>query len=157
MALPLCSIDQLRDERLRRAYQYWDFKRGNREMPSRADIDPVDLSFCLGYLCLVEIVSAPQLRFRFRVDGSNCVGLSGIELTGRYVDEIPMQDYRDVTQHAYTEIVETRRSHYYLDDEIWDNRHYQVEGLLLPLSSDDHNVNMIIDVMLPSIVRDRRP
>ncbi len=157
MALPLDSMGQLQDKRLKQVYQYWDAKRGSRLMPSRADIDPVDLSFCLGYLCLAEVVNGARLRFRFRVDGSNCVGLSGIELTGKFVDEIPLQDYRDVTQNAYTQIVVTRRPHFYLDDEVWDNRHYQVEGLLLPLATDGEEVNMIIDVMLPSIMRLQHP
>jgi hypothetical protein len=155
MALPLRSVDQLHDERLRRMYNYWNLKRDGKLMPSRSDIDPVDLSFCLGYLCLAEVVHDPGPRFRFRVDGSNCVGVSGIELTGRFVDEIPLQDYREVTQQAYERIIDTKQPHFYLDDEVWDSRHYQVEGLLLPLSPDGVNVNMIIDVMLPSITLER--
>ncbi|HVJ35323.1 MAG TPA: PAS domain-containing protein [Terriglobia bacterium] len=149
MAILLSSIDDLHNERLRRLYRYWQEKRGSRGMPRRSDIDPLDLSFCLGYLCLVEIEDDHSLRFRFRVDGSHCVEISGIEMTGRYVDEIPQSEYRTITENAYRQIFLTKAPHFYLDDEIWDNRRYRIEGLLLPLSDDGKTVNMLIDVMLP--------
>lgn len=153
MAILLRSLDELRDDRLQQLYLYWQEKRGSRQMPSRDDIDPVDLTFCLGYLCLVDVEEGSPLRFRFRVDGSNCVGISGIEMTGRYVDEIPLPDYRTVMENAYREIYLTKAPHYYIDDEIWDNRRYRIEGILLPLSSDGVKVNMLIDVVLPRMIR----
>ncbi|HEX9446921.1 MAG TPA: PAS domain-containing protein, partial [Dongiaceae bacterium] len=137
MAILLNSVDELSDERLRRLYGYWDEKRGSRRMPSRDDIDPVDLAFCLGYLCLIDVEGGDPLRFKFRVDGSNCVSISGMEMTGRYVDEIPLPDYRLVMETAYSQIYHTKAAHYYIDDEIWDDRRYRTEGILLPLSNDD--------------------
>lgn len=153
MAILLSSVDELGDERLQRLYVYWQEKRGSRLMPSRDDIDPIDLTYCLGYLCLVDVEAGEPPRFRFRVDGSNCVSISGIEMTGRYVDEIPLSDYRAVMESAYRSIYTTKLPHYYNDDEIWDDRHYRTEGILLPLSSDGLTVNMLIDVVLPRIVK----
>jgi hypothetical protein len=153
MAILLSSVDELGDERLQRLYVYWQEKRGSRRMPSREDIDPVDLTFCLGYLCLIDVEPGNPLRFRFRVDGSNCVSISGIEMTGRYVDEIPLTEYRKITEIAYRQICVTKAPHYYIDDEIWDNRQYRIEGILLPLSNDGETVNMLIDVVLPRIVK----
>jgi hypothetical protein len=152
MAILLNSADELHDHRLRRLYDYWHEKRGSRLMPSREDIDPVDIAFCLGYLCLVDVEAGDPLRFRFRVDGSNCVSISGLEMTGRYVDEIPLTEYRLIMENAYRQIFLTKAPHYYVDDEIWDNRRYRTEGVLLPLSNDDDVVNMLIDVVLPRAV-----
>src|SRR5262249_25384775 len=104
MAAMLRSIEELRDERLRQLYRYWYSKRRTRHMPQRSDIDPVDLTYCLGYLCLIEIEPGEPPRFRFRVDGSNCALISGIEMTGRYVDEIPLPEYRAVMESAYRQI-----------------------------------------------------
>ena len=39
--------------RLQRLYQYWSDKRGERGMPSRADIDPLDMRFAIGNIILV--------------------------------------------------------------------------------------------------------
>lgn len=152
MAILLNSADELHDHRLRRLYDYWHEKRGTRRMPSREDIDPIDIAFCLGYLCLVDVEPGDPLRFRFRVDGSNCVSISGVEMTGRYVDEIPLTDYRLIMETAYRQIYLTKAPHYYIDDEIWDDRRYRTEGILLPLSNDDDVVNMLIDVVLPRAV-----
>ena len=152
MATMLRSLDDLRDERLRRLYLYWQDKCGSRRMPSREDVDPVDLTYCLGYLCLVDVEPGEPPRFRFRVDGSNCVNISGIEMTGRYVDEIPQSDYRTVMETAYRQLARTKAPHFYADDEVWDDRRYRTEGLLLPLSNDGETVNMLIDVVLPRIV-----
>lgn len=153
MAILLNSADELHDHRLRRLYDYWHEKRGSRLMPSREDIDPVDIAFCLGYLCLIDVEAGDKLRFKFRVDGSNCVSISGMEMTGRYVDEIELSDYREVMETAYRQIYETKAPHYYSDDEIWDDRRYRTEGILLPLSNNDDAVNMLIDVVLPRAVR----
>jgi hypothetical protein len=153
MAVLLGSVDELGDERLQRLYLYWLEKRGSRHMPSRENIDPLDLTFCLGYLCLIDVEPGNPLRFRFRVDGSNCVSISGIEMTGRYVDEIPLADYSKVMENAYRQIYVTKAPHYYIDDEVWDNRQYRIEGILLPLSNDDKTVNMLIDVVLPRILK----
>lgn len=152
MASVLRSVEELNDERLRQLFRYWESKRGKRRMPSRSDIDPIDLSYCLGNLCLIEVEQSEPPRFRFRVDGSNCVHISGIEMTGRYVDEIAQVDYRKAMENAYSQIYATKLPHFYRDDEIWDNRRYQTEGLLLPLSGDDRTVNMMIDVVLPRLV-----
>jgi hypothetical protein len=152
MATVLRSTEELRDERLKQLYRYWDNKRGTRHMPRRSDIDPIDLTYCLGYLCLIEVEPGEPPRFRFRVDGSNCAIISGIEMTGRYVDEIPLSEYRTVMENAYRQIYLTKLPHFYADDEVWDERRYQTEGLLLPLSNDDKNVNMMIDVVLPRLM-----
>jgi hypothetical protein len=42
MATVLRSTEELRDERLKQLYRYWDSKRGTRHMPRRSDIDPID-------------------------------------------------------------------------------------------------------------------
>jgi PAS domain len=50
------------DPLLQRLYDYWDEKRRARAMPSRADIDPLEMAFILGYVSLVDVLYAP-LRF----------------------------------------------------------------------------------------------
>ena len=62
-------------------------------MPARADIDPLDLAFCLGWICLVDVTGdAARPRFRFRLDGSRLTHLTGMDLTGRHADELPTRN-----------------------------------------------------------------
>jgi hypothetical protein len=61
------------DPLLQRLYDYWQERRSPRSMPSRSDIDPVDMRFILGNLLLVDVLAAP-LRFRIRLHGTtSCI------------------------------------------------------------------------------------
>jgi hypothetical protein len=54
------------DPRLRRLYEYWLAKKGQRRFPSRRDIDPVDFPYVLGHVILFDVMRGP-LCFRVRV------------------------------------------------------------------------------------------
>jgi hypothetical protein len=72
------------DPVLRILWSYWKERRGDRRMPARDDIDPVDIPTILPHLQLVETVDG---RFRFRLAGTAIVEAHGAELTGKYVDD----------------------------------------------------------------------
>ena len=84
-SLPIADADDrqlpVADRRLIRLYQYWLQKRGARSMPSRADIDPLDMRFILGHLMLID-VRHPGPEFRIRLQGSELTWWIGQELTG---------------------------------------------------------------------------
>ena len=67
---------ELDDHRLRRLLAYWLEKRGDRLFPAKAEIDPVEFPYILGYVTLVD-VERDRRRYRFRLDGSILVSLSG--------------------------------------------------------------------------------
>src|SRR5215470_982711 len=75
-------------------YQYWNARRGIRLMPSRADIDPVEMRQWLPRIMLVDV--DPEGKFTYRLVGTQIVDLLGVNPTGRPVEtawpeeEIPM-------------------------------------------------------------------
>jgi hypothetical protein len=69
---------------LRILWSYWKERRGDRQMPARDDIDPIDIPTILPHLQLVETIDG---RFRFRLAGTAIVEAYGAELTGKYVDD----------------------------------------------------------------------
>jgi hypothetical protein len=73
------------DPILRTLWSYWTERRGQRSMPAREDIDPVDIPSILPHLQLVEPVDG---RFRFRLAGTAIVTAYGAEMTGKYVDDV---------------------------------------------------------------------
>ena len=73
--------------KIRRMHDYWLAKRAGRLMPSRADVDLLELRDCLGNLCLVDVTSDVPPRFRFRLDGSNLVLATGFDMTGKFLDQ----------------------------------------------------------------------
>jgi PAS domain-containing protein len=83
----------IREARLRRLYAYWRERKGDRRMPARRDIDPIDFAYLLGNIMLVDVIRDP-LRFRVRLHGTALVRLSAYELTGKLLDELPDTAYR---------------------------------------------------------------
>lgn len=79
------AIDECH-ESLVALYAYWDAKRGNRRMPSRADIDPVDLKRFLRLLCLIDVVP-DERQYVYRVVGTRDVEMRGYDPTGKSVKE----------------------------------------------------------------------
>jgi hypothetical protein len=70
------TLDCITDPRLRRLADYWLSRRAGRPLPARADIDPLDLSWALPYLYLVDCVTdagpgadGGPWRYRYRLAG----------------------------------------------------------------------------------------
>jgi hypothetical protein len=127
--------DSTRHPVIRRFYDYWDEKRGDRPFPSRADIDPLDFKFALGRVSLIDVTHDP-LRFRYRIVASYLTEHLGYEMTGKFADEIPEPATRDYTIGRYTDAVMAHAPVHELGDVVIDGRHWAQEVLLLPLARD---------------------
>jgi len=137
--------------RLQRLYAYWSAKRGARKMPSRADIDVLDLRYVLGNLMLVEVVGGPPPRFHIRVHGSNLAERAGYELTGKMLDELPEDEFRKEVGQKWTEVAATGEPmHCDRDLRINGRPPYRYESIILPLSADGETVNMELVAVIPS-------
>jgi hypothetical protein len=135
--------EKIRFPRFRHLYDYWHGIRGARAMPSRRDIDPLDLKGLLGWLLLIDVEWAP-LRFRFRLIGTEIVAIRGVDLTGRYLDEsaFPAQDI--VLRFNARVATEPCIGFQSALDTMREARAGCISRLSLPLSSDGQKVNMII-------------
>ena len=78
-------IDNYRDDPiLGPALAYWIDKRGSRLLPSRRDIDPVEIPpKILPHLQIIDVVDGGA-RFRYRLIGTATVDAYGEDFTGRY-------------------------------------------------------------------------
>jgi hypothetical protein len=71
---------------------YWESKRGNRPMPRRRDIDPLEMPVrLLPFVQLIEVGEGGRLRFR--LIGTAIVDAMGRDATGRYVDAVLKGDH----------------------------------------------------------------
>src|SRR5262249_3679195 len=98
----------LANSNLIRLYAYWEERRSKRPFPARRDIDPLDFSYVLGNVVLVDVLYEP-LRFRFRLVGVNLVQRDGFDMTGKMVDELPEPQFRHHIIKTFTEVVQGRR------------------------------------------------
>ena len=140
----MAKAPDIADPRLRQLYDYWDGKRGERAMPSRADIDPVEMRFVIGNVILIDVVPGDPLRFHIRLHGTNLSERVRFDLTGKMLDEMPSPEFRALTQHSFTRVATTGQPLHAHRDEILDNRRRQYETIILPLSSDGASVDRIL-------------
>ena len=112
-------------------------------MPSRADIDVLDLRYVLGNIMLVDVIEGSPPRFRIRLHGSNLSERAGYELTGKMLDELPESEFRKQVRERWTEAATTGEPrHCDRNLHVFDSRSSHYESIVLPLSADGETVNM---------------
>ena len=132
---------------LRRLYAYWDERRRGRLMPARRDLDPLDFSFALGHVLLIDVLENPR-RFRFRLHGSELVSRAGYDMTGKMVDELPDPENRSVLLRRCRELVNTRQPYAQRSERIVDDRMMRYEVVWMPLSDDGERVTMLFGALI---------
>ena len=140
------TLKDIESPTLRRFFQYYLQKRGTRDFPARADLDPVEFSYALGDITLINVQHDP-LNFTFRLDGSSHVERFGFDMTGRSLDEFPYPEMRLAIFDSYRDVVEHRAPRRYYRDLESSGRWFRYETLLLPLSNDGVTINMIISAI----------
>jgi hypothetical protein len=130
--------------KLRRLYEYWQAKRGERKMPGRADLDPLDMTFIIGNIILVDVIAGDPIGFRIRLHGTNLAERVHYELTGKMLDDLPQIEFRNLTRQSFTKVVGTEKPLHAWRDRILDERPRRYETIILPLSGDDARVDMLI-------------
>jgi hypothetical protein len=144
-AAPILELD---DTRLRRLFGYWLEKRGERLFPAKAEIDPLDFPYILGYVTLVDVERDPR-RYRFRLDGSILVALSGTDYTGRYLDELPGAEYVAFILETYDRVVDRGEPFRYRKNELLDQQLFSEETIILPLGDNPPKIDMLMVAVIP--------
>lgn len=132
----------IRDPRLRRFYDYWIGKRGERRMPARRDIDPLEFPYVLGNLMLVDVLSDPQ-RFRVRLHGVNVVTRMHYDMTGKLLDEVPRPEWRTYVLDRCRGLAASGEPLLLMNDLTLDGWNSRYEALWLPFSDDGVHVNLL--------------
>ena len=82
---------QIRSTLLRSLHAWWLAKRGD-DVPDRADLDPADLKPLLRNLFIADVEHDP-FRIRYRLVGTRAIEATGMDITGRYLDELLPADH----------------------------------------------------------------
>ncbi len=131
------------DPRLQQVYDYWLRKRGTRLAPKREDMKPEDLKYVLPYIYILDVVGPPY-RFRYRLAGTGFVEEYGGNVTGKFADEIDLDDVGNLILDEFAEVArDARPMAAKWDYTKRDGRHLNYEHLILPLSSDGKKIDML--------------
>ena len=132
----------------RMALDYWNAKRGARPMPSRRDLDPIEMKPFLPQVMLLEVIEGGQ-DFHCRVIGSDIRERIGFEMTGRRLSELNgepavvraiMEEYREVVRLRRP----TAARHNFVNRVTGRPKVY--ERLTTPLSDDGEAINMLFGI-----------
>ncbi|MBI2256112.1 MAG: PAS domain-containing protein [Proteobacteria bacterium] len=124
-------------------YRYWESKLAGRRMPSRRDIDPVDMRRWLTGMQLVDVHHNPR-RLVYRLVGELDVNFRGYNPTGRTVEECGIGRSLAETLCNYDAVISGRTPLFDWSDYVSQSGFLRSqESLLLPLSDDDDIVNMV--------------
>jgi len=133
-----------RDPILVRLHDYWQGKRGDRLMPSRADIDPAELRTLVHYVSLYD-VGGPGEPFRVRLVGRAIEEFVGKNYTGLSVTAgMPPEAAKRMVE-ILGSVVAARTPRFRTGYAYWhkDRSYRHFEACFLPLSPDGRTVNMI--------------
>ena len=124
-------------------FDYWNQKRGSRNMPARDDIDPSEILKILPHVFLLDVRAEP-LDFRYRLIGTKMDEHMMGTYTGLWMSEIPHQKPPSRIWSSCRRVVKERAP--LNSDTPYVGKHKEfltTEDLIMPLSDDDDQVNML--------------
>jgi hypothetical protein len=125
-------------------HEYWLGKRGDRIMPARADIEPVEIKKLLPMMMLVD-VTADARRFVYRLVGTQEVMERGSDPTGKSVAEAFFGGSLEETLSCYDYVVRNRAPFCYRDPYAASDGQIQNDDIVyLPLSDDGTRANIVL-------------
>ncbi|MDP6567103.1 MAG: PAS domain-containing protein [Alphaproteobacteria bacterium] len=127
------------------ALAYWNASRSAGGLPSRDDIDPLDIPDLLPWISLIDVVrEGARMRFRSRLVGTGVCDRFGRDITGAFADELYDGAYLRRLNEGYGAIVHGRQP------QIWrcdvaanDDGRRSYSRVVMPLSSDGETVDML--------------
>lgn len=128
---------------------YWESKRRGGKLPSRRDVDPLDLPVgLLPQILLFDVLrEAGRLRFRFRVAGTAFAQLAGRDVTGLCYDELgPAERTAPVINLLTLACQQARPSLLVSRVTARQDAHEDISRLALPLAADGATVDMVLGV-----------
>ena len=115
---------------------HWNALRGERVMPRRGELDPVNLVPWLPYLSTMELHYDP-FRVRYRVVGTEVARIVGEDFSNRWLDETGWGDSAiALNRLLYERVAESRAPSFGLSTITWQGKPDHVfQWALFPLSS----------------------
>lgn len=131
---------------LRAVVDYWQGKRDERSMPAREDIDPLELRLLLPHVYLLDVVGSHH--YRYRLIGTMIAARLKADATGRYVDESLFGENAPAIVEMYDHVANHKTPIINYARLFWTEVNWlNYTSVILPLSKDGPNVNMMLGAM----------
>ncbi|MDG1707203.1 MAG: PAS domain-containing protein [Emcibacteraceae bacterium] len=132
------SIEDLTSPHQVKFYKYWQQLKGERTMPARADINPRDFVSTLPFVILCECSDGDYI---IKIMGTKCAEVLG-EATGL---KISSSKGGKEAVDRFNWVVENKKPYFNIKPlDGFDKNHLNASAIVMPLSSNDNDVDMII-------------
>lgn len=129
-----------------RLYDYWrKVSPGPGLLPSRGNIDPVDIGTLLPNIWLVDVVGEPP-RFRFRLIGGAVQRMGMPAKVGDFVDDFLPEEHKVQTMAEFRLAASDRRPVWFRGQAKmpYETKMFELERLFLPLAADGVHVDILL-------------
>lgn len=134
----------LPDTKLQRLYAYWQELHGDGCIPSRRDIDPVDIPDLLANIFLLDVVGDAE-DFVFRLAGTLVEDAFSMSLRGKSIAEIQRRAGTEIPVAHHIEVARGGGPRYREGEmRVAGREHWKIQRLLLPLASDGQTIDVLI-------------
>jgi hypothetical protein len=140
----------------RQLYAYWMRRCRRQTWPSYADVQPLLFGRMQPSLFLVDVEAGR--RFRYWQVGTMVDAIHGLHLAGRAPGEVWAPEVAHVVERQYAEVVQTGQPRCYHPALLDGDGSYRYHTrLVLPLSSNGRDVDMLLGGLFPQAARPARP
>ncbi|HIP79410.1 MAG TPA: PAS domain-containing protein [Kiloniellaceae bacterium] len=134
----------LPDIKLRQLYAYWQRLGGAECLPSRRDIDPVEIPTLLPNIFLIDVVGDAE-DFVFRLAGTLVEDAFSMPLKGKSIAEIQKRAGTPIPVAHHIEVARGGGPRYREGKMLVPGReHWEINRLLLPLASDGTTIDVLM-------------
>jgi hypothetical protein len=145
-------------------HDWWLAKRGNRTMPSRAELDPTELKSILPHLLLIDVRPRADGQghvFTCRLAGTEIDNRFGVNLTGLTLEQAPFGEARALIQQQYETAIREARPVCCGHNVVVGDRYVEYDRLVVPLSGTESGpvtaLAVAIDFRCAYLVEHGRP
>lgn len=126
-------------------YSYWRGKVIGDRLPSRSDIDPVDIPQLMPHAVILDVRREPELDFRYRLIGTYVAEHLFKDHTGSWFSEIEYQRAPSTIWQNCAHVIETGKPLLPETPYVGPNQGFKsVEDVILPLADDGETVDSLL-------------
>jgi hypothetical protein len=142
---PFRSGDTLNNPRLRALLRYWNEKRGDKPMPARNAIDPLEIPRLLSVTLLADVV---QPYPKIRLLGTDATTAYGAETRGWTIDRFQFGHFTSAWIEAFSIVTREHIPAAAAGSYMTGAQFSLIETVLLPLSDDVGSMTYIFGGLL---------
>jgi len=145
------DLSLVKSEAIAAAWRYWQSKSETLSIPSRSQIDPLEMRQFLSKVLMIDVES--EREFTYRLCGTHVAAINGKDLTGQRASDVNLGASSQQFIEAYQRTIRGREPILFTGHLWWQNREWVgFEQIILPLSTDGIAVDKlmcVIDCHLP--------